>query len=148
VGYRWYDSKGIAPLFPFGYGLSYTTFRFSGLQVRGSRRGAWVSFTLRNTGRRRGADVAQVYVGDPHSTGEPPRQLKGFQKVWLDPGQSSRLRIWLPEVSFAHWGGGRRPWVVSRGVYRVYVGDSSALGDLPLRQGLRRVAARLPGRVY
>jgi len=148
VGYRWYDSKGIAPLFPFGYGLSYTTFRFSGLQVRGFRRGAWVSFTLRNTGRQRGADVAQVYVGDPHSTGEPPRQLKGFQKVWLDAGQSARLRIWLPEVSFAYWGRGRRPWVVKRGTYRIYVGDSSALSDLPLRQRLRRVAARLPGRVY
>jgi len=148
IGYRWYDSKGIAPLFPFGYGLSYTTFRFSGLSLRGYRRGAWVSFTVRNTGQRRGADVAQVYVGDPRSTGEPPRQLKGFQKVWLDPGQSASLRIWLPEVSFAHWGGGRRPWVVKRGSYRVYVGDSSALRDLPLRRALHRGFARLAPGVY
>jgi beta-glucosidase len=80
VGYRWYDAKNIAPLFPFGYGLSYTTFGYSGLSVKanGGADTATVSFTLENTGNRPGAEVAQLYVGDPSSAGEPPQQLKAF----------------------------------------------------------------------
>jgi beta-glucosidase len=90
VGYRWFDSEGIQPLFPFGYGLSYTSLAYSRLKLRAARKSATVSFTLANTGARPGAEVAQVYVGFPAWTGEPPRQLKGFQKVALDPGASRR----------------------------------------------------------
>jgi beta-glucosidase len=95
VGYRWYDAKGIQPLFPFGFGLSYTTFAYSGLQV--SPRAVTgvqpvrVSFTVTNTGHRAGSDVAQAYLGDPASSGEPPRQLAGFRRVTLGPGQSARV---------------------------------------------------------
>ncbi len=148
VGYRWYEAKRIKPLFPFGFGLSYTSFGFSGLRVRGYKRGAWVSFTLKNTGRRAGADVTQVYVGDPASSGEPPAQLKGFRRVSLAPGGSARVQIWLPQSSFAHWATGRHRWVVTRGNYRIYVGDSSALSDLQLRGSLRRRSARLPASAY
>jgi beta-glucosidase len=144
VGYRWYEAKRIRPLFPFGYGLSYTRFRFSKLTVRQATRGAWVSFRLTDTGGQPGADVAQVYVGDPASTGEPPRQLKGFRKVGLNPGHSARVRIWLPEVAFAHWATRAHTWAVSAGRYRIYVGDSSA--TLRLKTSIHRGAATLrPG---
>ena len=90
VGYRWYDSQGLTPLFPFGFGLSYTSFKFSNLQVGSLTAGgaATVSATVTNTGSRAGADVAQLYVTDPAASGEPPRQLEGFSRVSLQPGAS------------------------------------------------------------
>ena len=136
VGYRWYDAEGIAPLFPFGFGLSYTTFGFSGLSVTPAGEGAVARFTVQNTGSRFGADTAQVYVGMPASTGEPPRQLKGFAKVWLDPGQSQAVSIPLDANSFAHWDTSSEQWVVSGGAYQIYVGDSSR--NLPLQALLNR----------
>ena len=97
VGYRWYDSQHLTPLFPFGFGLSYTRFAFSGLRVGPQSvdgvHDVRVSATVTNVGSRSGADVAQLYLGDPHSTGEPPRQLVGFQRVQLDPGQSARVQF-------------------------------------------------------
>ena len=94
VGYRWYDAKGIAPLFPFGFGLSYTTFSFSDLSVTpatlASGGTATVTADLTNTGAVSGADTVQAYVGDPASAGEPPEQLKGFDKVTLAPGRRPR----------------------------------------------------------
>jgi beta-glucosidase len=146
VGYRWYEAKGIKPLFPFGFGLSYTSFAFSHLEVSSTETGAVVSFTVTNTGRRAGADVAQVYVGDPASTGEPPRQLKGFRKVSLEPGRSTRVTIALPEVSFAYWNTGAGTWTVADGSYRIYVGDSSA--SLPLQTSIARGAATLRPSAY
>jgi beta-glucosidase len=141
VGYRWYDAKGIAPLFPFGFGLSYTSFRFSGVSVSSTSTGAVVRFTLQNTGSRFGADVAQVYVGMPAAVGEPPRQLKGFAKVWLDPGQAKTVSIPLGPSSFAHWDTSRHEWIVTAGTYQLYVGDSSR--NLPLQASLHRSAAQL-----
>ncbi len=146
VGYRWYESKRVKPLFPFGYGLSYTTFGFSRLSATPTRGGASVSFTVTNTGRRAGADVAQIYVGDPRKTGEPPRQLKGYLRVSLRPGQSKRVTMPLSEVSFAYWSTRRGTWVVNAGRYAVYVGDSSQ--HLPLRATLRRGARRLAPSAY
>jgi beta-glucosidase len=146
VGYRWYQSKRIKPLFPFGYGLSYTSFSFSRLSVRATRAGASVSLTVTNTGRRSGSDVAQIYVGDPRATGEPPRQLKGYRRVSLRPGQSRRVTIPLREVSFAYWSTRRGTWVVSAGRYAIYVGDSSE--HLPLRATLARGARKLLPRAY
>jgi beta-glucosidase len=145
VGYRWYSAQDLTPLFPFGYGLSYTSFRFSGLQVTRAIQGTQdvrVSATVTNTGSRSGADVAQLYVTFPASAGEPPRQLKGFQRVSLAPGRSERVTFTL-SPSDLQWfdtsapgasatGGG---WSQSAGAYQVYVGDSSALAGLPLRGG-------------
>ena len=125
VGYRWYDAKHIAPLFPFGYGLSYTTFRYSSVAVKRTASGASVTFTLTNTGSRAGAAVPQVYVGDPASVGEPPKQLEGFRRVSLLPGQSTTLTVPLGARSFAHWDTSSHEWVVSAGTYQVMVGSSS-----------------------
>jgi beta-glucosidase len=145
VGYRWYNAKDIQPLFPFGYGLSYTSFRYSGLRVTPVASGTQdvqVTATVTNTGHRSGTDVAQLYVTDPASAGEPPRQLKGFQRVDLRPGQSERVRFTLTPSDLSWFdpsapgasatGGG---WSQSAGGYQVYVGDSSALAGLPLRGG-------------
>jgi beta-glucosidase len=129
VGYRWYTTKKITPLFPFGSGLSYTTFAFSGLAVRDAGQGRFlVSADVTNTGRRAGADVAQLYVGDPASTGEPAEQLKGFQRVTLQPGQTTRVSFTLDQSAFAWWD--TSGWTVTPGSYALMVGDSSA--NLPL----------------
>ncbi len=145
VGYRWYNAKDIQPLFPFGYGLSYTSFRYSGLRVTPVATGTQdvqVTATVTNTGDRSGTDVAQLYVTDPASAGEPPRQLKGFDRVNLRPGQSERVRFTLTPSDLSWFdpsapgasatGGG---WSQSAGAYQVYVGDSSARANLPLQGG-------------
>src|SRR3954470_17390506 len=103
VGYRWYDSQGIAPLFPFGFGLSYTTFSLGGLHVKAAGgTAANATFTIRNTGSRAGAEVAQLYVGMPNETGEPPKQLKGYNKVALSPGQSKTVTLGLGRRAFSY----------------------------------------------
>ena len=128
VGYRGYDARGERPLFPFGFGLGYTTFAFRHLSVHRAGAGADVAFTVRNTGERTGAAVPQVYVSFPGSAGEPPRQLKGFDKLTLAPGESRRVTIRLDRRAFASWD---RGWVVEPGSYDIAVGSSSR--DLPLR---------------
>ena len=131
VGYRWYGAKGIAPLFPFGFGLSYTRFRFSHLRVAQVRGGAVsVSADVTNSGGRAGAEVVQLYVGAPAATGEPPWQLKGFRKLRLAPHQTARLTFQLPRRAFAQWDEAAGDWRVGAGSYRIGVGDSAA--ELPL----------------
>ena len=136
VGYRWYDAMGIAPLFAFGFGLSYTTFSFSDLRVTppkvGSGGTATVTADLTNTGKVTGADTVQAYVKDPASNGEPPRQLKGFDKVTLAPGRTARISIPLGPKSFSIWDSADQSWVEEPGQYRIMVGDSS--DHLPLRK--------------
>ena len=130
VGYRWYDAKGLVPLFPFGFGLSYTTFAFSDLTVSpdtlSSTDSATVTVDVTNTGSVAGAETVQVYVGDPASTGEPPEQLKGFDKVSLAPGQSTGVSVPLGPGAFSTWSTAQQAWVETPGQYRVMVGDSSA----------------------
>jgi beta-glucosidase len=144
VGYRWYDSRGTAPLFPFGYGLSYTTFRYSDLRIdRTSVTGTdsvRVSATVTNTGNKTGDDVAQLYLGDPAASGEPPRQLEGFQRVSLAPGQSARVSFTITPQQESWWSDSANGWTQTAGSYRVYVGDSSALAGLPLRGSYRMTA--------
>jgi beta-glucosidase len=134
VGYRWYDAKDIAPLFPFGYGLSYTSFALRDLHVSPTPDGngrVTVTADVTNTGRRAGADVAQVYLTDPASAGEPPLQLKGFQRVQLNPGQTRRVSFTLARTAFSTWDSTAQRWSTVDGKFTVRVGDSSA--DLPLR---------------
>jgi beta-glucosidase len=140
VGYRWFDAKGIEPLFPFGFGLSYTTFRYSGLSVTPRGKGARVQFTVTNTGKRSGAESAQVYVGFPKADGEPPKQLKGFEKVSLEDGQSKTVTVDLGARAFRHWADG---WVATRGCYAISVGASSR--DLPLRGAVPIAGGRCGG---
>ena len=140
VGYRWYTAKHIDPLFPFGFGLSYTSFRFSRLGVTPTRSGAVVRFELANTGRRSGADVPQVYVGDPPRAGEPPEQLAGFARVTLAAGERTTVTIAIHSRSFAYWRPSTPRWTVVPGCYTIMVGDSSA--SLPLHTSLARPSAR------
>ena len=141
VGYRWYDARAIRPLFPFGYGLSYTAFRFSNLHVTGAQvrsdgtARVGVSARVTNTGRVSGTDVVQLYLGDPAAAGEPPRQLKGFTRVSLRPRQSAVVRFTLDAHDLSYWSDAANGWVVADGAFGVYVGDSSALAGLPLRGG-------------
>jgi beta-glucosidase len=141
VGYRWYDAKGIRPLFPFGFGLSYTTFAYRGLRVTPATTNGVsavrVSATVTNTGRRAGSDVAQLYLGDPAAAGEPPRQLAGFRRVTLGPGQSARVTFTVTPRDTWWWDQRAGGWSQTAGTYRVYVGDSSATAGLPLRGSFR-----------
>jgi beta-glucosidase len=145
VGYRWYDAKNIAPLFPFGFGLSYTTFDVRNLAIApaGDATAANVSFDVVNTGARAGAEVPQVYVSDPAASGEPPKQLKGFSKVLLQPGESRRVTLPLDFRSFAYWSTAASSWQVAPGCYRVLVGRSSR--DLPLAGTVAVGDASCPG---
>ena len=132
VGYRWYDSQGLTPMFPFGYGLSYTTFSFSNLTVGTLPEGgaATVTAKVTNTGSRAGADVAQLYVTDPSASGEPPRQLEGFARVNLQPGASQTVTFQLTQRNLQYWNSSSNAWAVSTGSYGIEVGDSDA--SLPL----------------
>lgn len=125
VGYRWFDARNIAPLFAFGHGLSYTTFRYSDARAETTARGATVRVTLQNTGRVAGAEVAQAYVEEPAAAGEPPRQLGGFKKVFLQPGESRTLTIHLDKRAFSRWNTKAHAWQVVEGVHGIAVGSSS-----------------------
>ena len=129
VGYRWYDDKKIEPLFPFGYGLSYTKFAFKDVKVSSlsADKTVTVQFTVTNTGDRAGAEVAQVYVGLPSlpNVPQPPDQLKGFQRVELAAGQSAPVTIKLDARSFSYWDEASHGWKLGPGTYTVSVGGSS-----------------------
>jgi beta-glucosidase len=146
IGYRWYQSQNITPLFPFGYGLSYTSFSFSGLSVGAfnSDGVATVTAKITNTGSVAGADVAQMYVGDPAASQDPPKQLKGFQRVTLNPGQSATVSFPLTIHDLAAWSPAANVWQAQAGTYSVYVGDSSA--SLPLT-GSTSLGQELTGQV-
>ena len=144
VGYRWYQAHGVAPRFPFGYGLSYTTFGYRTLRVSGdSTTGLRVTATVTNTGQRAGTDTIQVYLGDPAVDGEAPRQLRGFKRVTLRPGQSTDVTIVLTPGDLAAWSDQKGSWLVAAGTYRISVGDSSSVANLPLSTTVRVRAADL-----
>jgi beta-glucosidase len=144
VGYRWYDANNVTTLFPFGFGLSYTTFAFSNLQLSPSSvngtQDIQVSATITNTGTRAGSDVAQLYLGDPPGAGEPPRQLAGFQRVSLVAGQSAQVSFTITPQQESWWDDSASGWTQTEGTYNVYVGDSSDPSGLPL-SGSYTVAA-------
>jgi beta-glucosidase len=134
VGYRWYDAKNRTPLFPFGYGLSYTKFAFSNLDLSArtlSGNGdVQASVDVTNTGSRAGAEVAQLYLSVPATTGEPPRQLKGFRKVYLQPGETKRVTFDISARDASYWNSAAQGWTLAAGTYTVHLGDSSR--SLPL----------------
>ena len=126
VGYRWYDAKNQAPLFPFGFGLSYTTFQYGAGRVEHkSGDDATVSVRVTNSGKREGSEVVQLYVGFPAEAGEAPRQLKGFNRVDLKPGESKVVTMTLNKDSLSAWDEGAHDWRVYPGKYTVAVGASS-----------------------
>jgi beta-glucosidase len=143
VGYRHLDHDNIKPLFPFGFGLTYTTFAYKNLTVSPVSANASqpvnVSFDVTNTGSQPAAEVAQLYVGDAHSTvPRPPRELKGFSKVYLKPGETRRLSIALDARAFSYYDVKSRGWKADPGVFNIYVGRSD--GDFPLEGKLNLVA--------
>ncbi|KAL1515000.1 hypothetical protein AB1Y20_004071 [Prymnesium parvum] len=121
IGYRYYDAAGIAPAFAFGHGLSYTTFALTDLSVTAEQ----VSFSLANTGRVKGAETPQLYLGFPPAAGEPPQQLKGFKKVELAAGEARRLTFPITPRDRSIWDVGRTAWVEVKGRFIVTVGTSS-----------------------
>lgn len=162
VGYRWYDANHVTPLFPFGYGLSYTSFRFSHLTVTPKSfvngasgpeapagQGAplaHVTARVTNTGSVTGSDVVQLYLGDPVPAGEPPRQLEGFRRVTLLPPHKSRtVSFAITGHELSYFNTAANGWTLPDGRFSVYVGDSSALASLPLHGRLtvtRTIGAR------
>jgi beta-glucosidase len=130
VGYRWYDTKGIEPLFPFGFGLSYTSFTYTGLKlVTGSGvQGpvVTVEFEVTNTGDREGAEVAQVYVHQAKpGLPRPLRELKGFHKVFLKPGEKQTVSVPLGRDAFAYYSPEQGGWLAEKDDFRISVGSSS-----------------------
>jgi beta-glucosidase len=130
VGYRGYEKNGTKPRFPFGYGLSYTTFKFAHLAVTpdgGSGANFNVAFDVTNTGDRLGATVAQVYVAAPQSSvPEPLKQLKGFSRVTLKPGETQHVSVPLDARAFAYYDTAAKDWKIAPGNFGVLVGQSSA----------------------
>jgi len=143
VGYRYYDANNLTPLFPFGFGLSYTSFSFSNLSISSLPRGgaATVTATVTNTGSREGAEVAQLYVTDPAASGEPPKRLEGFARVDLQPGQSSTVTFPLSQANLQYWNASTNAWAVSAGNYTISVGDSDR--NLPLTGTLSVTSAQI-----
>ena len=129
VGYRHFDKSGIKPLFPFGYGLSYTTFAYKNLTVSpaAGSENTTVAFDIANSGTRAGADVSQVYVGDKHaSVPRPVKELKGFARVELDPGETKHVEVTLNRRAFSYYDVNRHKWTVAPGDFDIYVARSAA----------------------
>lgn len=127
LGYRWIDAKKIEPLFPFGHGLSYTQFAYSGLKVEpAGMETVRVHFTLKNTGKVAGSEVAQVYVAPINPPVEKaPKALEGFTKVFLKPGQSKKVVVTLPCSAFWRFDPAKQAWILDKGEYGILVGASS-----------------------
>lgn len=135
IGYRWYEQQGIEPLFPFGHGLSYTSFEWSGLEIAPSNDPgvvAVVAATVTNTGARAGSEVVQLYLGDVEASVErPAKELKGFAKVALEPGESRRVEMPLRARDLSFWDVGSKGWKAEPGEFDVMLGASAA--DIRLR---------------
>lgn len=131
VGYRWFDTKGLPVVYPFGYGLSYTTFNYSNLntdkKTYDQADTIQATFTLTNTGDREGAEVAQLYVSDPVcSVMRPVKELKGFKKVFLKPGESRRITLDIPVSSLAFYSEAQSQFVVEPGEFILQLGASAS----------------------
>ena len=133
VGYKWYDAEGKQPLFPFGYGLSYTTYAYSGLKVTHGGKVS-VTFTIANNGQRAGAEVAEVYAALPASAGEPPKRLVGWSKVKLNAGESKEVTVDIDPLYLSIFNAEKDAWQKLPGDYTFMVGASSR--DLPLKESV------------
>ncbi|MCS7058755.1 MAG: glycoside hydrolase family 3 C-terminal domain-containing protein [Meiothermus sp.] len=144
IGYRYYEAKELPVLFPFGHGLSYTAFRYANLRCPSrfkDTEGLRVAFEVTNTGQVAGKEVVQVYVRDPQSSlPRPPKELKGFAKVALEPGETKTVEVELDYRAFAYYHPGLKDWVAEEGEYEILVGASSA--DIRLRQTVVLEATR------
>jgi beta-glucosidase len=130
VGYKWYDAENKKPLFPFGFGLSYTTYRYSGLQVTPGEK-TKVTFTVTNTGSRAGTEIAEVYAGLPSAAQEPPKRLVGFTRVKLNPGEKKNVTVEIEPKYLSIFDEQKDDWSLLPGDYSIMVGGSS--DSLPLK---------------
>ncbi len=126
VGYRYFDTYKVEPLFPFGHGLSYTNFNFTNFQVTPAKQSASAKLTLTNTGKVAGAEVVQLYIKDELSAlRRPEKELKGFEKVYLQPGESKNITFSLPKEAFQYYNDVKQEWVFEAGAFTIMVGSSS-----------------------
>jgi beta-glucosidase len=126
VGYRYFDTYKVEPQFAFGHGLSYTSFKYANLKIVPGKESATITFTVSNTGKIAGAEVAQVYVKDDVSTlKRPEKELKGFQKVYLNPGETKTVTISLSKDTFQYYNDILQQWVLEKGDFTIQVGSSS-----------------------
>jgi len=128
VGYKWFESEHKQTLFPFGFGLSYTSYAYSGLQIDEQQR--TVSFTVKNTGKRTGTEIAQVYVELPGAAEEPFKRLVGWQRLTLTPGESKQAIVPLNTLYLSIFNTGTDKWDLLKGEYKILVGASSEATSL------------------
>ena len=121
VGYKWFDAENKEPLFPFGHGLSYTTFAYSGIKAAIDS----VTLTVRNTGKRAGAEIVQVYAGLPEAAQEPPKRLVAWEKVQLAPGESKTVTLAIDPKFLSIFDEQKDDWVLLPGQYKFFAGGSS-----------------------
>jgi beta-glucosidase len=133
VGYKWFDAENKAVLFPFGFGLSYTTYAYSGLSVTPGETST-VSFTMKNTGERAGTEIAEIYSSSPQAAGEPPKRLIGWTRVELAPGESKQVTVPVSRDRLTIYDEATDSWKLVPGEYEISVGGSSQ--ELPLRQAI------------
>jgi beta-glucosidase len=134
VGYKWYDAEKKPVLFPFGFGLAYTSYAYSGLKVKPGKDKTTVTFTVKNTGSRAGAEVAEVYAALPADAGEPPKRLVGWSKVKLQAGESKEVMVGIDPAYLSVFNEASDSWRMVPGSYSFMVGGSSQ--DLPLVQNV------------
>lgn len=130
IGYRWYESKNIKPLYPFGFGLSYTTYEYSDLKISKEKFSKddiiTVSFNVKNTGNIKGKEIAQLYIQDKESSVKRPvKELKGFQKAELEPGENINIQILLDKKDFSFWNPSTKDWFAEKGKFIIHIGSSS-----------------------
>ncbi len=131
IGYRWYEAKDIEPLFPFGYGLSYTSFKYGDVIISKERFSEndeiEVAVRIRNTGSVAGAEIVQIYIEDVESSVKRPiKELKGFTKIYLNPGDSKQVKFLLNRKDFSFWNPATKGWFAEKGVFKIHVGASSS----------------------
>ena len=147
VGYRYYDKRAIEPLFPFGYGLSYTTFEYRNLRVPEKiavGESVPVSVEVTNVGQRAGAETVQLYVGDEATTEvvRPVKELEGFRKVTLAPGETQTVTFTLAPRALSYYDIHRHDWASTPGTHRIFIGSSSR--DIRLARDFEWTAAEAP----
>jgi beta-glucosidase len=136
VGYKWFDAQNIEPQFAFGHGLSYTTFAYSNLHVSSSKHGhghqsssdnvkVTATVTVANTGKWDGNEIVQAYISFPESAAEPPKLLRGFEKVWVKQGGKGQVSIEFTKTELSIWDTASKSWVIPSGQFTVHIGASS-----------------------